>query len=170
VFLKGQPHRINNQNRTNNYLKNTPYPTHFQPPTMSTHPIVPLPPYTFRLRLAQFILAVLVLILAIVATAIFFSGALGYGIFTPLATCVIVAYWYYSSYRNKQYYNRWVILSLDCFCVIWWLSLWSVMAQWASTLGFIDSLDAAAGWGNLGDVRVVHALTAIAAVLGAAEL
>ena len=137
---------------------------------MSSQSIIPLPPYTFRLRLAQFIIAILVLILDIIATAIFFSGALGYGIFTPLATCIIVGYWYYATYRNKQYYNRWAILILECFSVIWWLSLWSVMAQWASALGFIDSLDSADGFSDLGGVHTVHVLTALAAVLGAAEL
>lgn len=106
----------------------------------------------------------------IVATAIFFSGALGYGIFTPLATCVIVGYWWYGTYRNKHYYNRWAILILECLSVLWWLSLWGVMAAWAATLGFIDSLDNEAGFSTLGDVRVVHALTAISAVLGAIEL
>jgi hypothetical protein len=44
------------------------------------------------------------------------------------------------------------------------------MASWSAALGFIDSLDGDLGFGSLGDVRVVHALTAIASILGAVEL
>jgi hypothetical protein len=134
--------------------------------------IIALPAYTFRLRLAQIIIAILVLILNIISTAIVLGGygALGYGIFTPIATCVIVAYWYYANYRRPQHYNRWAILVLDCFAVVWWLSLWSVLAQWAAALGLIDSIDDAYGVSDLASLNVVHALTAVAAVLGAAEL
>jgi len=136
---------------------------------MSNTQIIALPAFTFRLRLAQIIIAIVVLILNIVSTAIILGGygALGYGIFTPIATCVIVAYWYYASYRGAQYYNRWAILILDCFAVVWWLSLWSVLAQWAAALGVIDSIDNAYG---VTDFTIIHALTAVAAVLGAAEL
>lgn len=44
------------------------------------------------------------------------------------------------------------------------------MAQWASALGFIDSIDSANGFSDLGQVHTVRILTALAAVLGAAEL
>lgn len=137
---------------------------------MSSKSIVALPTYTFRLRLSQFIITVFVLILNIISTAIYGGyGALGYGIFTPIATCVIVGYWYYATYHNPQCYNRWAILVLDCFSVVWWLSLWSVLASWAAFLGLIDSLDSADGFNDLGSLHTVHALTAIAAVLGAVE-
>jgi hypothetical protein len=138
---------------------------------MSSKQIIALPPYTFRLRLSQIIIAILILILDIISTIIFGGyGALGYGIFTPIATCAIVAYWYYANYPAPQYYNRWAILILDCFAVVWWLSLWSVLAQWAAALGLIDSIDNAYGVKDEASIKIVHALTAIAAVLGAAEL
>jgi hypothetical protein len=138
---------------------------------MSDKQIIALPAYTFRLRLSQMIIAIVVLILNIVSTAIFGGyGVLGYGIFTPIATCVIVGYWYYASYNRQQYYNRWAILVLDCFAVVWWLSMWSVLAQWAAALGLLDSIDDAYGVDGFASVNTVHALTAVAAVLGAAEL
>ena len=138
---------------------------------MSSKAILALPTYTFRLRLSQIIIAVLVLILDIISTIIFGGyGALGYGIFTPIATCVIIAFWYHATYRSPQHYNRWAILVLDCIAVIWWLALWSVLAQWAAVLGLIDSIDNSYGVASLGSIRTVHALTAVAAVLGAAEL
>lgn len=138
---------------------------------MSSAAILALPAYTFRLRLSQIVIAILVLILDIVSLAILGGyGALGYGIFTPIATCVIVSYWYSATYRSPQYYNRWAILVLDCFAVVWWLSLWSVLAQWAAALGVVDSIDNAYGVADLGNIRIVHALTAVTAVLGAAEL
>src|SRR5580704_14441397 len=131
--------------------------------------IIALPAYTFPLRLSQIIIAILVLILNIISTVIILGGygALSFGIFTPIATCVIVAYWYFANYPRPQYYNRWAILVLDCFAVAWWLSLWSVLAQWAAALGLIDSIENADGVGDLANVNIIHALTAVAAVLGA---
>lgn len=138
---------------------------------MSSKAILTLPTYTFRLRLAQIIIAVLVLILNIISTILFGGyGTLGYGIFTPIATCVIIAYWYYATYRSPPHYNRWAILVLDCISVVWWLALWSVLAQWATVLGLIDGIDNIYVGTSLGSIRTVHALTAVAAVLGAAEL
>jgi hypothetical protein len=138
---------------------------------MSNKQIIALPAYTFRIRLSQIIIAIIILILNIVSIAIFGGyGALSFGIFTPIATCIIVAYWYHANYSRQQYYNRWVILILDCFAVVWWLSLWSVLAQWAAALGFIDSIENAYGVNDLASVNIVHALTAVGAVLGAAEL
>ena|SRR5271154_3741192 len=138
---------------------------------MSDKQIIALPAYTFRLRLSQIIIAIVILILNIISTIILGGyGALSFGIFTPIATCVIVAYWYYANYPRPQYYNRWAILILDCFAVIWWLSMWSALAQWAAALGFIDSIDNAYGVDDLASFDTVHALTAVAAVLGAAEL
>jgi hypothetical protein len=135
---------------------------------MSSKEIIALPAYVFRVRLAQFIIAIVVLILNIVSTAILGGyGVLGYGIFTPIATCIIVAYWYQANHSRQQYYNRWVILIIDCLAVIWWLSLWSVLAQWAAALGLLDSIENEFGVTSL---NTVHALTALAAVLGAAEL
>ena len=133
--------------------------------------IIALPAYTFRIRLAQIIIAILILILDIVSIAVLGGyGGLGYGVFTPLATCVIVLYWYYANRSRPQYYNRWAILILDCFAVVWWLSLWSVLASWAATLGLIDTIDNAYGFDDRTSIKVVHGLTAVAAVLGAAEL
>ena len=134
---------------------------------MSDKVILALPAYTFRLRLSQIIIAILVLILNIISTVILGGyGVFGYGIFTPIATCVIVVYWYYANYRRPQHYNRWAILVLDCFAVVWWLSMWSVLAQWAAAIGFLDTIDN----NDLASLNIVHALTAVAAVLGAAEL
>ena len=48
--------------------------------------------------------------------------------------------------------------------------MWSVLAQWAAALGLIDSIDNSYGISDTASIPVVHALTAIAAVLGAAEL
>jgi len=138
---------------------------------MSSKQIIALPAYTFRVRVAQIIIAIVILILNIVSTIILGGyGALGYGIFTPIATCIIVAYWYHANHSGSQYYNRWAILILDCFAVVWWLSLWSVLAQWAAAIAFIDSIDNAYGVDDLTSINTVHALTAVAAVLGAAEL
>jgi hypothetical protein len=138
---------------------------------MSNKQIIALPAYAFRLRLSQIIIAIVILILNVISIIMLGGyGALSYGIFTPIATCVIVAYWYYASYPRPQYYNRWAILVLDCFAVIWWLSMWSVLAQWAAAMGLIDAIDNMYGVDDLASVNIVHALAAVAAVLGAAEL
>lgn len=134
--------------------------------------MVALPAYTFRVRLAQAIIAVLILVLDIISTIILGGyGALGYGIFTPFATIVITSYWYNASYKRPQYYNRWSILVLDCFAVIWWLAMWTVLAEWSAALGLISDIDNEVfGGADLTQINAVHALTAVAAVLGAAEL
>lgn len=133
-------------------------------------PMIILPTYTFRIRLSQIIIAILVLVLNIVSLAILGGyGALSYGVFTPIATCIIVGYWYYGNYRRTDLYNRWAILILDCFAVIWWLSMWCLLAEWAAALGIIDSIDNTYDVG-LTSLNVVYALTAVSAVLGAAEL
>ena len=132
--------------------------------------IIALSAYTFRIRIAQIILAILIAILNIVSSAILGGyGVLGYGIFTPIATCIIVTYWYLANYTRRQSYNRWAILVLDCFGVVWWLSLWSALANLAVALGVIDSIDNEFGVSN-NTLHVLHALTAVTAVLGAAEL
>ena len=138
---------------------------------MSSRDIIALPAYTFRLRIAQIIIAILVVILNIVSTAVLGGyGAFSYGIFTPIATCIIVIYWYLANYSRPQNYNRWVLLILDCFAVVWWLSAWSVEASWASVLGYIDAVDNSYGLDDGNSIRIAHALAAVAAVLGAAEL
>jgi hypothetical protein len=138
---------------------------------MSNKQIIALPAYTFRLRLAQIIIAIVILILNIISTVIFGGyGTLSFGIYTPISTCVIVAHWYHANYTRPQYYNRWAILILDCFAVIWWLALWSLLALWATTMGVIDSIDYTYGVNDPASINIVHALTAVAAVLGAAEL
>jgi len=138
---------------------------------MSNKQIIALPAYAFRLRLSQIIIAIVILILNVISIIMLGGyGALSYGIFTPIATCVIVAYWYYANYPRPQYYNRWAILVLDCFAVVWWLSMWSVLAQWAAAMGLIDAIDNTYGVDDLASVNIVHALAVVGAVLGAAEL
>lgn len=138
---------------------------------MSSKQIISLPSYTFRLRLAQLVGAVLILILNIVSIAVLGGyGAFGYGVFTPIATCVIVAYWYHANYRRQHTYNRWVILILDCFAVVWWLSLWAVLASWAAVLGYLNAVDNDYGIDSSVNIKIVYALTAVAAVLGAVVL
>ena len=138
---------------------------------MWSNQIISLPAYYFRVRIAQIVIAILILILDIVSTALFGGyGAFSYGIFTPIATCIIVVYWYLATYTRQRSYNRWAILILDCFAVVWWLSLWSVLASWAAVLGYLDALDNDLYGVSYGTIRIVHGITAVTAVLGAAEL
>ena len=138
---------------------------------MSGKEVIDLPAYFFSLRLAQIIIAILVLIVDIVSTAVLASyGAISFGIFTPIATCIIVVYWYYANRVRPQYYNRWAILILECFAVVWWLSLWSALASYSSALADIDAIDNAFGYDDGNGIRIVHILAGIAAALGAIEL
>ena len=155
---------MNNMNNPNNM--NYVHPIHMT----SDKSILALPTYTLSLRLSQFIVAILILILNIVSLAILGAeGALSYGIFTPLATVIIVGYWYFATYRRMELYSRWAILILDCFAVVWWLSMWCVLAEWAAAFGILDSIENEYGVGA-SSINTVHALTAVAAVLGAVEL
>lgn len=47
--------------------------------------------------------------------------------------------------------------------------MWCLLAEWAAALGIIDSIDNTYDVG-LTSLNVVYALTAVSAVLGAAEL
>jgi hypothetical protein len=155
---------MNNMNNPNNM--NYVHPIHMT----TDKSALALPTYTLSLRLSQIIIAILILILNIVSLAILGAvGALSYGIFTPLATVIIVGYWYFATYRRMELYSRWAILILDCFAVVWWLSMWCVLAEWAAAFGVLDSLENEYGIGS-SSISTVHALTAVAAVLCAAEL
>jgi hypothetical protein len=138
---------------------------------MVANTLIPVPPWTFRIRIAQFVMSIFVLIFIIIPIALW-NGyySFGLGIFTCIATLVITGYWYYAYKRSPAAYNRWAILSLDCWAVLWWLISFTTLAELAAAFTVI------AGWENIagepvpGYITTSRALTGVAAFLGAVEL
>jgi hypothetical protein len=142
---------------------------------MAANTLIPVPPWTFPVRIAQFVISFLVLIFTIIPIALW-NGyySFGLGIFTCIATFAIAGYWYYAYKRNPAAYNRWAILFLDCWAVLWWLISFATLANLAAAFDVIAraGLDAIPGYPTplSSNIKTSRALTGLAAFLGAVEL
>ena len=139
---------------------------------MAANTLIPVPPWIFSVRIAQFVISFLVLIFTIIPIALW-SGyySFGLGIFTCIATAAITVYWYYANKRSPTVYNRWAILFLDCWAIVWWLVSFSTLAELASAFGVIAGLEDITGYYPWpANIKTSRALTAVAAFLGAVEL
>lgn len=67
-------------------------------------------------------------------------------------------------------YNRWAILFLDCWAVIWWLVSFSTLAELASAFAVIVGWEDITAYPPPGNIKTSQALTSLAAFLGAVEL
>jgi hypothetical protein len=132
---------------------------------------IPVPPWTLHIRIAQFVISFLVLIFTIIPIALW-SGyySFGLGIFTCIATAAITGYWYYANKRSPTAYNRWAILFLDCWAVLWWLVSFATLANLAAAFNAIAGLEALTGYTLSSNIKTSRALTSLAAFLGAVEL
>src|SRR5271170_4843732 len=112
---------------------------------MAANTVIPVPPWIFPIRIAQFVISFLVLIFTISAIALW-NGyySFGLGIFTDIATIIITGYWYYANKRNPAAYNRWAILFLDGWAILWWIITFSTLAQLAAAFNTLAEDDAAA--------------------------
>ena len=138
---------------------------------MAGKTLVEVPPWTFHVRIAQFVISILVLIFTIISIALW-SGyySFGLGIFTCIATAAITGYWYFANKRSPTAYNRWAILFLDCWAVLWWLVSFATLAELAAAFNAIVGLEDVAGVSLPGQFKISQALTSLAAFLGAVEL
>jgi hypothetical protein len=48
------------------------------------------------------------------------------------ATLIIFAYYFVALSRKPQYYNRWAVLALEIFGVIFWLVSFALCAEWTA--------------------------------------
>jgi hypothetical protein len=138
---------------------------------MAANTLIPVPPWTFPIRIAQLVISFLVLIFTITPIALWDGYySFGLGIFTCIVTFAIAGYWYYAYKRNPAAYNRWAILFLDCWAVLWWLVSFATLAELAAAFDVIASLDAIPGYPLSSNIKTSRALTGLAAFLGAVEL
>lgn len=116
-------------------------------------------------------MSIFVLIFIIVPIALW-NGyySFGLGIFTCIATLVITGYWYYAYKRSPAAYNRWAILCLDCWAVLWWLISFATLAQLAAAFTTIAGLVNLVGEPVPASITTSRALTGVAAFLGVVEL
>jgi hypothetical protein len=138
---------------------------------MAANTLIPVPHWILHIRIAQFVISFLVLIFTIIPIALW-SGyySFGLGIFTCIATAAITGYWYYANKRSPTAYNRWAILFLDCWAVLWWLVSFATLANLAAAFDAIANVEAITGYILPGNVKTSRALTSLAAFLGAVEL
>jgi hypothetical protein len=160
------------------------------------HDHIPLvPPYFHILRLAQIVIALLVLSLAAYAVSGVAYGGGGYAIFVSLATLILLTYSLATTFKFPRFYNRIAVLVLECLAVVWWLAVWTSLAAWASLYnvaahyygdyaagGAVGSGDVSCGSRNSVDYCVAKRSTgtghlkslrnalAVAAAFGAVEL
>ena len=152
------------------------------PPKVLSHStenhIVPVKPWNIWLRVAQFALAVIILIFVAVPTH-YWGGydAFGVSLFTSIATFIIVPYYVVTASISTKFYNRWAVLGLDILGVVFWLVSFSLLADWAANSHYSYYYDYY--WWKKRDLSLAKRtnsysasrdLAATAAALGAVEL
>lgn len=55
-----------------------------------------------------------------------------------IASFIILGYYLLSTLKFPAAYNRWAVLVLECFAVVWWLACWANLAAWAAAFSFVD--------------------------------
>jgi len=137
-----------------------------------------LPFWVALIRIAQFILALIVVILIGYASSVFGAAFIpGYGMtfFTFAWTVIFLLYIFITPLWYPEAYHYWAHLGFETTLVVFWLVTWALLAQEASEIDSVVSLDnqalADAGL-NLGDIfptSWTHAINATkaGAALGA---
>ncbi|KIV88965.1 hypothetical protein PV10_08589 [Exophiala mesophila] len=104
-------------------------------PTPNAPPlgVVPMPRWSNWVGCARVVIAVLVLAFTAAATAIC-GGYTGFGfaLFTSSATLLIFVYYYVCLSYKPRLYNRWVILGLEIFGVVFWIVAFALLADWTA--------------------------------------
>jgi hypothetical protein len=97
---------------------------------------VPQPRFLFFLRIAQLVLSVIVLGLTAFAMSqlanFFMNGSFGYAIFCSIYSLVGIGYILIAETMFINIWQRYVVLLLDVFGVIFWISAWGALAAWAA--------------------------------------
>jgi len=103
---------------------------------MSTSHVLPLPKAVFGLRIAQLVLAVVILGLAAYGVTFFAFDGDSLMLFTTLATMIITIYYIVAVVALPAAYNYWAVLSLDIFAIIFWLISFALLASEISGYGW----------------------------------
>ncbi|KAI9814725.1 MAG: hypothetical protein M1827_002991 [Pycnora praestabilis] len=104
--------------------------------------VVPTPRWILGIRIAQVVLALLILALVAYSTSVwggtYMDAAYGINIFTAIATFIIVAYVTLSPMMFPHLYNMWAVLAAEIFAVLWWLIAFAILASWSSSFTWIS--------------------------------
>ncbi|KAI9866025.1 MAG: hypothetical protein M1813_001992 [Trichoglossum hirsutum] len=102
-----------------------------------TSHVVPLPRWMFFIRVAQALLAVLVIALVAFSTYVYQNttmvNAYGVNLFTGPLTLGVVAYNALSPIFAASLYNCWVALGLEIFTLIMWLVSFAILASYTAS-------------------------------------
>ncbi|KAG4434884.1 hypothetical protein IFR05_009644 [Cadophora sp. M221] len=105
--------------------------------TLGRSHVPALPAFTFYLRYAQLVVALVVLgLLAYVVTYFAYSGA-SLSSFTAIATLIITIYNIVTITISPVFYNYWAAIGLDAFVLIFWLISFSLLASEAAAWSII---------------------------------
>lgn len=107
--------------------------------------VVAMPRWVLGLRIAQAVLALL--ILALVAYSYsqlgvtFIGASYILNMVASIFTFIVLAYITFSALFLPKLYNMWAVLALEIFMVIFWLISFAVLASHSANLIFISSYD-----------------------------
>lgn len=103
---------------------------------MSTNHILPLSKAVFGLKIAQLVIAVVILGLAAYGvTFVAFDGD-SLSLFMALATMIITVYYIVATTALTVAYNYWAILALDIFAIVFWLISFALLGSEIAVYGW----------------------------------
>lgn len=107
---------------------------------MSNDHIVQLPKAVWGIKIVQAIVSVLVLAFSAFILAVNpYNGYFAFSLFTALFSGIALVYYFVSLHANKSLFNWIALLVLECFCVLWWLVVWALIAAALSIVVYYDN-------------------------------
>lgn len=100
--------------------------------------IVEVPAFFFILKCAQVGISILVLALTAASIGVGYGGVLGWPIVVSLLTWISCGYYIASTRFAPKFYHRIIVLVLEIFLWLWWLSCWTALAAWAAAVTVVD--------------------------------
>ncbi|KAI9674522.1 MAG: hypothetical protein M1817_001860 [Caeruleum heppii] len=111
----------------------------------AVHHVVAMPRWVLGLRIAQAILALLILALVSYSYSELGSAYIGSSYILNIITCIltfiVLAYITFSALFLPKLYNMWAALALEIFMVIMWLVAFAVLASQSADMVFLSSYD-----------------------------
>jgi len=101
--------------------------------------ILAAPLFTNGLRIAQLVVAIVILGLSAYGVTFFAFDGDDLNLFTAIATIIITVYIILATFIWPIIYNYWAILGLDIFAIVFWLTSFALLASEVAGLSFYSS-------------------------------
>ncbi|KAK4949690.1 hypothetical protein LTR10_011531 [Elasticomyces elasticus] len=111
--------------------------------------VVPMPRWSSVVGCARVLLAILVLGLTTAVTVIWGGyDEFIFALFTSSASLLVFIYYFLALSRSPALYNRWAVLGLEIFGVVFWLVSFLLLAHWTSVYNsyWLDENDTYGWW------------------------